>query len=299
MNCREVLPRINAYLDAEVSPSEKKLIQSHLATCQSCQQELESLGQLQNMLRKQLKTRAANAAPSVEAWSLVQASLSNDLPRLSDPRSIRLLSTLPTLPRFGSLGLQKVVIALLILLALVVSAPSVRARMESWVGSWFSFSSPDGEDFAAIGGFSAFTPYHATYLPEGFQHSGTGTITGWPDYVALELTYDHKNGQFFTLLESTGGDARALPSGEELQVGDSRAVFISNFATSSAELVAKIPILSIVTNFDYSNTNMLTWFMGEVKIEMFSNLPEDEMIRIAASLVPMQTSEGEQPKPPN
>ena len=207
---------------------------------------------------------------------------------------VRLIQRITRLPHGTATGLMY-----LILLALVVSAPSVRARMESWVGSWFSFSSPDGEDFAAIGGFSAFTPYHATYLPEGFQHSGTGTITGWPDYEALELTYDHKNGQFFTLLESTGGDARALPSGEELQVGDSRAVFISNFATSSAELVAKIPILSIVSNFDYSNTNMLTWFMGEVKIEMFSNLPEDEMIRIAASLVPMQTSEGEQPKPPN
>ncbi len=297
MNCREVLPRINAYLDEEVSPSEKKLIQSHLASCQGCQQELETLNQLQITLRQQLKARAAQAAPSPQAWSLLQASLPADLPVKPIQRKMRLPFSLP---RFGNLTFQKAALAFLILLALVVTVPSVWAQMESRVATWFSFSSPDGKDFAAIGGFTAFTPYHATYLPKGFDHSGTGTSTGWPDYESLELTYDHhKNGQFFILLESIGGDDHGLPSGEEAQVGSKPAVFIPAFAASSTELVSKKPVLSIVTNFDYTNTNLLAWFIGEVKIEIFSNLPKAEMIKIAESLTPMHASEGDEPETPN
>jgi hypothetical protein len=299
MNCREVLPRIYAYLDEEISPSEKKLIQTHLATCQSCQQELESLNHLQNRLRQQLKARAAPAAPSPQAWSLVQAALPANLSKEPIQKKVSLPFSRPTLPFFGNLTFQKVVLAFLILLALSVVIPTVSANVVSWVGTWFSFSSPDGKNFSAIGGFTAFTPYHATYLPKGFKHSGIGTATGWPDYEALELTYDRKGGQFFTLLESKGGEAQGLPAGEDVYIGESPAVFIPSFATSSTELVSKKPGLSIVTDFDYSQTNLLTWFIGEVRIEIFSNLSKSEMVKIAESLAPMQTGEGELPHAPN
>jgi hypothetical protein len=299
MNCREVLPRINAYLDEELSSSEKKLIQTHLATCQSCQQELESLNHLQNRLRQQLKARAASTAPSPQAWSLVQAALPDNLSKEPIQKKASRPFFRSPLPFFGNLTYQKVVVAFLILLALVVAIPTVSAKVESWVGTWFSFSSPDGENFSAIGGFTAFTPYHATYLPKGFRNSGMGTATGWPDYEALELTYNRKGGQFFTLLESKGGEAQGLPFGEDVYVGESPAVFIASFATSSNELVSKKPGLSIVTEFDYSHTNLLTWFIGEVRIEIFSNLSKSEMIKIAESLAPMQTGEGEFPDAPN
>jgi len=299
MNCREVLPRINAYLDEEVSPSEKTLIQSHLATCQSCRQDLESLNHLQNTLRQQLQARAAQAAPSPQAWSLVQAALPADRSKEPIQKKVSRPFYRPSLPFFGNLTFQKAGVAFLILLALVVAIPSVSAKVQSWVGTWFSFSSPDGKDFSAIGGFTAFTPYHATYLPKGFNHSGIGATTGWPDYEALELTYERKGGQFFTLLESKGGEAQGLPSGEAVYVGQSPAVFQPSFATSAAELVSKKPGLSIVTEFDYSQTNLLTWYIGEVRIEMFSNLSKAAMVKIAESLVPMQTSEGEEPSPPN
>lgn len=299
MNCHEVLPRIYAYLDEEISPSEKKLIQAHLATCQSCQQELESLNHLQNMIRQQLKGRAAQAVPSSQAWSLVQAALPANLPKDSIQKKGSMPFSWPTLPFFGNLTFQKVGVAFLILLALVVTIPTVSAKVESWVGTWFSFSSPDGENFGAIGGFTAFTPYHATYLPKGFKHSGIGATTGQPDYEALALTYDRKGGQFFILLESKGSEAQGLPSGEDVYIGESPAVFIPSFATSSTELVSKKPGLSIVTDFDYSQTNLLTWFIGEVRIEIFSNLSKAEMVKIAESLVPMQTGEGELPDFPN
>jgi len=289
---------MNAYLDEEVSPSEKKLIQAHLAACQSCQRELESLNHLQNTLRQHLQARAAQAAPSPQAWSLVQAALPADLSKKPTPKKMHQPFSRPILPFFRNLTIQKVGVAILIILVLVVVAPTVSAKVEAWVGTWFSFSSPDGENFSAIGGFTAFTPYHATYLPKGFQNSGIGTTTGWPDYEALELTYDRKGGWFFTILESKGGEAQGLPSGEDVSIGESPAVFIPSFATSAEELVSKKPGLSIVTDFDYSQTNSLTWFIGEVRIEIFSNLSKSEMVKIGASLAPMQTGEGELPRRP-
>lgn len=299
MKCREVLSRINAYLDNEVSPSEKKLIQAHLGTCQECQRELEALSNLQGSLRQHLKTRAAEVTPSLGAWSHLQAALPAKPPRRSPLNGLKMPLSLPGIPLLGNLSLGKAALALLIVLALITATPVVWAQVESWVGTWVSFSSPDGKDFAAIGGFTAFTPYHAAYLPKGFHHSGTGTITGWPDYEAVELTYDkHKSDQFFTILQSVGGEMVGLPVGEAVQVGGSPAVFIPGFASSSDELVAKKPGLSIVTNFDYSNTNLLAWYMDEVRMEMFSSLPKDEMLKIAASLKPMQVSEGDSPPVP-
>jgi hypothetical protein len=53
--------------------------------------------------------------------------------------------------------------------------------------------------------------------------------------------------------------------------------------------------VSIVTNHAYENTYLLTWFMGEIRIEMLSNLPVAEMLQVAESLEPMQYSEGESP----
>jgi len=45
----------------------------------------------------------------------------------------------------------------------------------------------------------------------------------------------------------------------------------------------------------YENAMRLSWYAGNVKVEMLSNLPEEEMLKIAASLVP---AEAEEDKPP-
>jgi hypothetical protein len=38
---------------------------------------------------------------------------------------------------------------------------------------------------------------------------------------------------------------------------------------------------------------LLAWYIGEIKIELVSNLPESEMIAVAESLVPMQEGRGD------
>jgi hypothetical protein len=38
---------------------------------------------------------------------------------------------------------------------------------------------------------------------------------------------------------------------------------------------------------------VLAWYVGEIKMELVSNLPEEEMVAVAESLVPMEEGKGE------
>jgi len=293
MNCKEVQELIPAYLDGETSPSEKRLIQAHLMTCMNCQEELEVVDGLRNGLQQHFRTKAVAMAPSGAAWSNLQKGLP------AKTRAGGRVGGYFAFPgRLSGLRLstQRIGVIFLIVFILVFVAPPVWARLEPILTNWFSFSSPDGDDFSAIGGFDAFTPYHAAYVPEDFNSGLLGTLTG-QGIESIEIGYDDRDGGFITLVQSMGTAVTGLPLGESAHVGSSEAIFIHSFATSAAELQAARPEVSIVTNNDYTETNYLAWFLGEIKVELFSNLPLVEMLKVAESLEPMQASEGELPVP--
>ena len=64
MNCAQIKEFLPAYLDNEVNPSERRLIQAHLAGCNACQRDLALLSQTRNLVSQSLNIRAADAAPS-------------------------------------------------------------------------------------------------------------------------------------------------------------------------------------------------------------------------------------------
>ena len=78
MNCREVQERLVAYLDGEVAPSERELIQAHLAGCEVCRKELAALSATRSRVSRFLQMKAAQAAPSPQAWSRLQARLAEE-----------------------------------------------------------------------------------------------------------------------------------------------------------------------------------------------------------------------------
>ena len=41
-------------------------------------------------------------------------------------------------------------------------------------------------------------------------------------------------------------------------------------------------------SIEYTNGKRLTWYVGDVKVEMLSNLSEEEMLKIAESLAPAE-----------
>jgi type II secretory pathway pseudopilin PulG len=74
-SCGQVQSLLLAYLDGEVTPSERALILAHLSGCTVCQQELNLLSTARSQVRSTLQRRASQAVPSREAWSRLEARL--------------------------------------------------------------------------------------------------------------------------------------------------------------------------------------------------------------------------------
>ena len=75
MKCEQVKSLLLAYLDGEVTPSERVLIQAHLSGCTVCQQELDLLFTARSHVRSALQRRAAQAVPARDAWGRLEARL--------------------------------------------------------------------------------------------------------------------------------------------------------------------------------------------------------------------------------
>jgi hypothetical protein len=93
MNCEQIQALLTAYLDGEVTPSEKMLIHAHLSDCTVCQQELNLLSTARGRVRSALQHRAGHAVPSAEAWNRLEARLAKE----AQPSSAQFGTRLPRL----------------------------------------------------------------------------------------------------------------------------------------------------------------------------------------------------------
>ncbi|MBC7262227.1 MAG: zf-HC2 domain-containing protein, partial [Chloroflexi bacterium] len=179
MKCQQVHELLIAYSDDEVTPSERRLIQAHLAECDACREELAALSALQSHVSQALHIRAAQAAPSPQAWSRLQARIAGEA--RSPSRLGRLASVggyIKHIFRGGILmkrGVALVAIAALVIIALSVTtfAPSAWAQVGELL-RWFRFESPTGGGEVSISGSVEFTPLRPVYLPAGFQAMAVG-----------------------------------------------------------------------------------------------------------------------------
>jgi len=87
MKCDQTQSLLAAYLDGEVTPSEKILIQAHLSDCTVCQQELTLLSTARSRVRTMLQHRAIHAEPSQEAWTRLEARLMAEAVQPSSKRT--------------------------------------------------------------------------------------------------------------------------------------------------------------------------------------------------------------------
>jgi hypothetical protein len=139
MKCQEMNELLVAYLDHEVTPSERTLIQAHLVDCAFCQEKLAALSATRVRVSRSLQLRAAQAVPSSQAWSRLQARLVGEASSSASwlPSWLRGLS--PDVGRVSQIlteGLaMKNGLALAALVALVVAmstmifVPPVRAQV--------------------------------------------------------------------------------------------------------------------------------------------------------------------------
>ena len=111
MNCTQTQSLLTAYLDGEVTPSEKAMIQAHLSDCSVCQQELTLLSTARSRVRTMLQHRTIHAVPSPQAWAQLEARLAKDAqPSSTKPWFSRLAPGMSQLVRqffSGGVTMQK------------------------------------------------------------------------------------------------------------------------------------------------------------------------------------------------
>lgn len=298
MKCQEVNRLLLAYLDNEVPPSERTLIQAHLAGCDTCQRELAALSALQSRIGQFLHVRAAQATPSPRAWSRLQARLAEE----ARPP----LPWLPINSILGGIAMKKgialvAIAGLLIALSVMTFVPSVRAQVGQLL-RWFRFESPaPGGGEVSIPGSVEFTPLRPAYLPAGFQAMAVGL-----NPEAASLNYWNSTTNQILIIDqrrSSSDDDRSLPPGISLTVNGQPAVLITNVEGSvTFTFLSPTPAISITPPADldqavpaetvsYPDGRQLVWYVGDIRLEMLSNLPVEEMLRIAESMIPAEQEE--------
>jgi len=211
----------------------------------------------------------------------------------------------------GGLTMKKT-FALAVLAALVIAVsavglvPSVRAQVGEMLNTWFHFKFPGGEYGVGLAGSIEFTPLNPTYLPAGLESSGGGiSVLGTFGEESIELKY-HNDEQFVSITQTKAPADKTLPAGTEVTVNGQPAVFVTGLegtfeygfhipedalvetsGTPSASI--QVPLRSKFIT--YTDGKRLTWYAGDVKVEMLSNLSEEEMLKIAGSLVPAEGGE--------
>lgn len=199
---------------------------------------------------------------------------------------------------------------LVIALSVMAFVPLVRAQVGEILNTWFHFKSPGGEYEMALGGPMEFAPLHPTYLPAGLQNLGSGISAVSGESASIELSY-HNNEQFVAITQTRAPADRTLPAGQEVTVNGQPAVLVTGLE-GTFEYGFRIPEGADVETFGtppaepyryhgtiaYTDGKRLTWYVGDVKVEMLSNLHVDEILRIAESLVPAEAGEGEPPFQP-
>ena len=323
MKCQEVSKSLVAYLDSEVTPSERTVIQAHLAECDACQEEMTSLSVLQSRVSQSLQVRAAQAVPSHQAWSHLQARLAEKTRRAPSwlPAWLQRLapgvgSISQTFQLRGDVTMKKgltlaAIAALVIAISTVVFVPSVRTEVGEILNAWFRFETPGGKGEVALLGPAEFTPLRPAYVPHEIQSSVGVINSGESGSRFVELTY-HNDEQFVAITQSKAPPDKSLPSGQETTLNGQPATLVTGLE-GAFEYGFRIPKDAQVETFGtppaeripshgpiaYENGKHLTWYAGNVKIEMLSNLSEEELLKIAESLVPAEAGEAPFQMPPN
>jgi hypothetical protein len=311
MKCQEMDKLLVAYLDNEVTPSERTLIQAHLAGCERCQEELAALSALQSRVSQFLQFRAAQAAPSPQAWSRLQARLAGEA-RLSP-------SWLPTwLQRLapgggrinqifeGGITMKKgfalaAIAALVIAFSAVAFIPSVRAQVIGWVRARWEVPRGSMEIIGPQPGYTVLVP---SYLPDviGSASHMVG-VTSMGDDGTIRNFFGDPDGQWLQISQGPAPADKALPAGQEVTIGGQKGVLITGLS-GTLELVPPLPEdvqgtppADRLESFAYQDAQRLVWDVGGTRVEILSNLPVEEMLKVAESFVPAETGEGEPPLP--
>ncbi len=303
MNCREVHRLFVAYLDHEVIPSEQTMIEAHLAGCASCERDLSALRSTRSRLNESLRTQAAQAAPSPQAFTRLQARLAEEArapssrlsawPKRSVPKRGPTTASqhkgvirMKTRWRIASGIAGAIVVAAII----VASVPSARASAGEFFGGIFGVT-------ASTGSAEFDTPqplpegtfilgFRLDYVPQAIGTDTVyegATVSAEPGAVPQAESLFHKGDSFLYITTAEVAPGQVLPDGTPATVKGQPAVLNTGLAGE----VQTPPGPGQQQTLDpvaYENASKLTWDVDGTRIEMLSNLPVDELQKIAEGL---------------
>ena len=335
MRCKEVRKMLVAYTDGEVMSSERVSIESHLAFCPRCEDDLAGLRAGRKRVSDSLKSSAAQVDVRPQAFTRLQAALDDRLPTLSHKQGdsgMRMRWKIA----FGTLA------AVVIATAIIAGVPSTRAAAGNFFATVFHLELKSLE----LG-----------YLPEGFeagpvlqtgsvnvdQSGSNGEGQAGPQVGEQREQSLYQDGDLFVLVSTYKGAGESLPEGAPAEVGGLPAVLQTGLSgvvdpslgpppaagastggavasvsasgavpegegprvesgaaeiegivvesgTQSAEAgsgVATLPAGAeprALPTISYAGANQLTWIVNGIKVEVLSNLPVEELFKIAEGL---------------
>lgn len=133
--------------------------------------------------------------------------------------------------------------------------------------------------------FGAFIPYTIGYFPEGFSITTAGTDSHREDTLdRFEEWYGSEN-YFIQLIQDKGKSVELWDQG----YAASRSLLVQD---QPAEIkIIEDPSSWVsegfdLSKYDVSQSLMLTFFIDDLRIQVVSNLPENEIIQVAENLIP-------------
>jgi hypothetical protein len=172
------------------------------------------------------------------------------------------------------------VLSTLVLTAALV--PPVQAQMQNAISTLFGFSDAHGSQLVYDTDWD-FSPYTPGYIPAELRLSASMTA-GQDATEAFGLLYSNEaTGRFVAVLQTELVDDFALPSGEAQMAGgrparlqEGTAIDLTNVPEGKRDCIAD--------RLSGAGVRRLTWNQGPVQIDLVSNLPLEEMLRIAGQM---------------
>jgi hypothetical protein len=268
MKCSDVRGSLIDLLEGTLSADQRMGIEAHLAGCAACRTEAAAHRALIGQVRDGLNSSAAAVNALPDAMIRLQTRLAHQQSGSLHWFSLSLLAA-------GALAFVLIVIA-------PTLAPAGLASMRAAL-----VPAPPSLD----------KPYVPVDQPDGF--SGWRRLTGTEaGMTVIEQHFHYRMGTFAVLVQQPAALNRPLPEGDPVFVNgvpgvrvDDQSGLLHVQAEFFRDLVQRedvviedsgtCPDMRYIT---YFNATRLTWIAGDLRFELLTNLPEDDMWKLIESL---------------
>lgn len=261
MNCQSIQNKLPVYFSDGLDSGMRQAVESHLEGCSDCRTYLTGIYRVDTAFKESVKRKMASQAPPGDAWEKIAARLPS--------QNSRPMQSL----RFRQIALAAAIVLLFSLLFI----PPVYARLEKIFSGWLVIQVPHSGTTVTIDNFQAFTPYIPTYLPTGFDLTTTGTHTS-PDGQELELTYA-RGKDIFLLVEKNQANPTVASDGTTVDLSGAKGILLDPANSIEEQYRATFPAGTI---------RVITWYQEGILINLYSNMPVEDMVWFARSMQPVQ-----------